>query len=148
MQTSFKTTIQSFGNNTGIVVPPENLDELKSGKNPPVEVHVNEYIYQSTIASMGGKYLIPFAKEHRERSGYKGGDSVSVTLVLMSKNRDLLLPDELSKAIESNQLVESFDAQSYSVRKEFIRRVVDAKKAETKDMRIQQIIDELKLKKR
>jgi antitoxin component of MazEF toxin-antitoxin module len=62
MKTSFKTVIQSFGNNTGIVVPPENLAELNAGKNPPVKVQVNEYEYQSTIASMGGRFLIPFAK--------------------------------------------------------------------------------------
>jgi len=143
MKTSFKTVIQSFGNNAGIIVPPENLQELGAGKNPPVKVHVNEYEYQSTIASMSGQYLIPFAKEHREQSGYKGGDSVTITLELESKNRTLPLPEELSKAIEENHLTETFDGQSYSVRKEYIRQVVEAKKEETKTKRIQQIIEQL-----
>jgi len=143
MKTTFTTILQSFGNNVGIVVPPEILDELNAGKHPPVKVEVNEYEYLSTIASMSGQYLIPFAKEHREQSGYKGGDSVTITLELESKNRSLPLPEELSRAIEENRLVETFEAQSYSARKEHIRQVVEAKKEETKKKRIQQIIEQL-----
>ena len=41
MQTSFKTYIKGFGNNTGIVVPEENLNELNGGKKPAVKVTVN-----------------------------------------------------------------------------------------------------------
>ncbi len=54
MKTSFKTIIKAFGNNTGIVVPEENLLELNAGKKPPVKVNVNGYEYQSSIASMSG----------------------------------------------------------------------------------------------
>ena len=46
MQTSFKTYIKGFGNNTGIVVPEENLNELNGGKKPAVKVTVNSYTYQ------------------------------------------------------------------------------------------------------
>ena len=52
----FETTLSSTGNNTGIVVPPEIVDELGAGKRPPVNVTVNGYAYRSTIATMGGRY--------------------------------------------------------------------------------------------
>ncbi len=145
MQTRFTTVLRSFGNHVGIVVPSENLEELKAGKHPPIKVQVNEY--QSTITSMDGLLLIPFAKEHREKSGFKGGDSVIITLSLESKNRDLLLPEELAKAIEENQLAATFAALAYSIRKEFIRQVVAAKREETRVKRIQQVIDQLKMTK-
>jgi hypothetical protein len=148
MKTTFTTELQSFGNNVGIVVPSENLEELNAGKHPPVKVQVNEYEYQSTIASMSGQFLVPFAKEHRDKSGFKGGDVVTITLVLESKNRDLLVPEELLKVFEENHVSETFSAQPYSVRKEFIRQVVEAKKEETKIKRIQQIIDQLQLLKK
>ena len=143
MKTTFTCTLQSFGNNVAIVVPPENLEELQAGKRPPVKVRVNEYEYQSTIASMSGQFLLPFAKEHRERSGYKGGDSVTVTLTLESNNREVLLPDDLTKALTENQVMNVFEEKSYSIRKEFVRQVIDSKKEETRIKRIQSIIEQL-----
>jgi len=135
--------LQSFGNNVAIVVPLENLEELQAGKRPPVKVKVNEYEYQSTVASMSGQFLLPLAKEHRERSGYKGGDSVTVTLTLESNKREVLLPDDLTSALTENQLVEVFEEKSYSIRKEFVRQVIDSKKEETRIKRIQSIIEQL-----
>lgn len=143
MKTSFNCILQSFGNNVAIVVPPENLEELQAGKRPPVKVWVNEYEYQSTIASMNGQFLLPFAKEHRERSGYQGGDSVAVTLTLESNNREVLLPDDLTIALTDNDLMNIFEEKSYSIRKEFVRQVIDSKKVETRIKRIQLIIEQL-----
>jgi len=143
MKTTFTCTLQSFGNNVAIVVPLENLEELQAGKRPPVKVKVNEYEYQSTVASMSGQFLLPLAKEHRERSGYKGGDSVTVTLTLESNKREVLLPDDLTSALTENQLVEVFEEKSYSIRKEFVRQVIDSKKEETRIKRIQSIIEQL-----
>ena len=57
------------GNNTGIEVPAEVMDALGAGKRPPVVVNVNGFEYRSTIASMGGKFLIPFSAARREESG-------------------------------------------------------------------------------
>ena len=37
---SFETTVTATGNNTGIVVPPEVIEELAAGKRPPVLVNV------------------------------------------------------------------------------------------------------------
>ncbi|MDT7709478.1 MAG: hypothetical protein QOG20_5085, partial [Pseudonocardiales bacterium] len=44
---------------TGIEVPEEVVTGLGSGKRPAVTVTINGYSYPSTIASMGGRYLIP-----------------------------------------------------------------------------------------
>jgi hypothetical protein len=38
---TFETEVASFGNNTGIVVPPELITELGAGQRPPVDVDVN-----------------------------------------------------------------------------------------------------------
>lgn len=143
MKSSFTCILQSFGNNVAIVVPSENLEELQAGKRPPVKVRINEYEYQSTIASMNGQFLLPFAKEHRERSGYQGGDSVAVTLTLESNDREVLLPDDLTIALTDNDLMNIFEEKSYSIRKEFVRQVIDSKRVETRIKRIQLIIEQL-----
>lgn len=144
MKTSFKTIIKAFGNNTGIVVPEENLLELNAGKKPPVKVNVNGYEYQSSIASMSGYYLIPLSKEHRLSSGLNGNDEVDVILTLESKDRNVEVPVELIQILKENNLLELFDKQSYSNRKEMVRLVVDAKKEDTKIKRLSQIVNQLK----
>ena len=143
MKTSFKTIIKAFGNNTGIVVPEENLLELNAGKKPPVKVNVNGYEYQSSIASMSGYFLIPLSKELRLNSGLKGNDEVDVILTLESKDRNVEVPLELIQILKDNNLLELFDKQSYSNRKEMVRLVVDAKKEDTKMKRLSQIVNQL-----
>ena len=143
MKTSFKTIIKAFGNNTGIVVPEEKLLELNAGKKPPVKVNVNGYEYQSSIASMSGYFLIPLSKELRLNSGLKGNDEVDVILTLESKDRNVEVPLELIQILKDNNLLELFDKQSYSNRKEMVRLVVDAKKEDTKMKRLSQIVNQL-----
>ena len=46
------------GNNTGIVVPEEVIDQPAAGKRPPVLVNVNGYEYRNTVGVMGGKHII------------------------------------------------------------------------------------------
>ena len=64
------------GNNTGIEVPPEVIEALGAGKQPPVVVTVNGYEYRSTVAVMGGRYLISFSSDKRAATGIGGGDPI------------------------------------------------------------------------
>ena len=57
------------GNNTGIEVPADVVEALGAGKRPPVVVSVNGFSYRSTVAPMGGKFLIPFSAARRQDSG-------------------------------------------------------------------------------
>ena len=143
--TSFKTIVQIFGNNTGIVVPINYLEELQAGRKPSVLVCINDYEFESNVGSMKGEYLIPFSKAHREMSGIKGGDEVYVTLALQSGMRVINLPEYFKEKLVEKNLLDVFEAQSYSNRKEIVRQIMDAKKEETRYKRIGQIIDDLKL---
>lgn len=143
MKTTFKTVIKAFGNNTGIVVPLENLESLQAGKKPGVKVIIGDYEYQSTVATMNGLFLIPLSKEHREKSGLKGEDEIEVTLVLEGANRVVELPDALKQIFIERKVLEVFENQSYSNRKEMVRQIVESKKEETRIKRINQIIEQL-----
>jgi hypothetical protein len=145
MQTSFKTNLwqEPGGNNTGIVVPEENVLALDAGKKPPVDVTVNGYTYKSTVAVMGGQYMLPFASEHRKNSGIKGGDAIEVTLVLDDKPRVFEVPDALATALDAAGLRAKFDASAPSKRKEWVRQVNEAKSDETRERRITKVIESL-----
>ncbi len=143
MHTIFDTTILGFGNNTGIEVPAERLAELGAGKRPPVVVTVGEYTYRSTVGTMSGRALISLPKVHREASGLRAGDDVTVQLVLDDGPRPVEVPAPLRDALEREGLFERFAALAYSSRKEFARQVSEAKTTATQDRRIAKVVEAL-----
>ena len=143
MKTSFRSKLLGFGNNTGIEVPEVNILELDSGSRPPVNVEVNEFKYKSTVAVMGGKYMISFSKANREASGLKAGDDIHVILELDTGVREVEVPKELQAALRNARLSEAFSKLAYSKRKEFARQVNDAKTEDTRNRRIEKIIAQL-----
>ena len=103
----FKTTILQSGNNTGIEVPTEVVEGLGGGKKPAVIVTVGDYGYRSSIAVMGGKFLIPLSAERRAESGIKGGDAVEVELALDTQPREVVVPEDLSVALAGDAAAQS-----------------------------------------
>ena len=66
---TFDTTLTATGNNTGIVVPPEVIDQLGAGKRPSVVVDVNGYGFECTVGTMGGRQMISFSAARRKETG-------------------------------------------------------------------------------
>ena len=66
---TFGTTVAVSGNNTGIVVPEEAIEQLAAGKRPPVLVSLNGYEYRNTVAVMGGKCMISISAAVRKATG-------------------------------------------------------------------------------
>ena len=129
---------------TGIEVPPEAVASLGGSKRPAVTVTVDGYSYRSTVAPYGGRYLIPFAKEHRERSGIVPGRVVEVTLELDTAPRTVEVPAELAAALDARSGARAaFDRLSYTTRKEHARQVESAKAPETRQRRIDRILESL-----
>ncbi len=140
----FSTTMFQMGNNTGIEVPAEVVAALDAGKRPPVIVNVNGYEYRSTVAPMGGKYLLPFSAERREESGIHGGDPIDVEVSLDTSPRTVEVPADLQSAINSSATAATaWEKLSYTHRKEHVRSVLDAKKAETRKRRVAAVVAKL-----
>jgi antitoxin component of MazEF toxin-antitoxin module len=74
------TVLQTGKTTTGIEVPSEVVEALGAGKRPAVTVTVNGYTYRSTIASMGGRFMLPVSADVRQQAGIAGGDAVEVTI--------------------------------------------------------------------
>jgi hypothetical protein len=141
----FETTIIRAGKTaTGIQVPDEIIEQLGAGKKPPVRITVNGYTYRSTIAVMGGVYMIGLSAEHRKASGIEGGDRVSVTLELDTEVREVAIPAELQTALNKNAAAkQSFEALSFSKKQGIVLPVKDAKTDETRQKRIEKAISQL-----
>jgi hypothetical protein len=77
----FATTIERGGKTaTGFAVPSEIVEGLASGKRPPVTVTIGGHTYRSTIAVMGGRFMIPLSAENRQAAGVAAGDKVEVDI--------------------------------------------------------------------
>jgi Bacteriocin-protection, YdeI or OmpD-Associated/Domain of unknown function (DUF1905) len=142
----FRTTIvQSGKNTTGIQVPDEVVEALGSGKRPAVTVTVNGYSYRSTVASMGGVFMVSLSAEHRAGAGVAGGDEVEVDLELDSAPREVTVPPELVAALDAEPAARAtFDGLSYSNKSWHVLQVTGAKTEETRQRRIARSVEALK----
>jgi hypothetical protein len=133
----FRTTVELGGKTaTGLQVPDDVVEALGAGKRPPVAVTVGGYTYRTTVAPMGGAFWVPLAAEHREAAGVAAGDEVDVRLELDTAPRETPLPDDLDAALDDAARTH-FHALAPSHRKEWVRWVEEAKKPETRAMRIE-----------
>jgi hypothetical protein len=140
---SFTTTLLLNGTNVGIAVPEEVVESFGAGKRVPVVVTINGYSYPSTIAVMGGQYLVGVAAVHREAAGVAGGETHEVTLTHDTSARDTPVPDDLAEALAAAGVREKFDALAPSHRKEHVRSVTEAKAEATRQRRIEKVVTAL-----
>ncbi len=143
MKTTFETTVKAIGNNTGIEVPTQNMNQLGPSKKPAVKVNLSGYEYQSTVGVMGGKFMIPLSAAHRAASKLKGGDAITVTLELDLEPRGVELPEDLAAALKASGVTAAFEKSAPSKRKEFVRQVLEAKTDETRARRIEKVVAQL-----
>jgi hypothetical protein len=143
--TKFNTIIFQIGNNTGIEVPEDAVKKLGSGKRPAVKVTLNNFTYRSTIAVMGGKFLIPLSAERREKAKVKGGDKLDVILELDTEPREVQLHEEFKKALDKDKKAKAiFEQLSYSSKQGYALPVLQAKADDTRKRRIEKALSELK----
>jgi hypothetical protein len=130
----FKTMVLAAGKTaTGMEVPPKVVEAFGSGKKPPVSVTINGYTYRSTVAVMGGRFMVGISAEVREGAGVKAGDTISVDMELDTKPRDVDIPAELAKALARDAKARKvFDGLSYSRKRQLIDPIAKAKTAETR----------------
>jgi hypothetical protein len=141
----FRATVQLNGKTaTGIEVPDEAVAALGQGQRPPVRVTIGSYSYRTTVARMGGRFLISLSAENRTAAGVAAGDEVEVDLELDDAPRQVEVPADLAAALgQDDPALANFEALPYSHRKEWVRWVTEAKKPDTRTTRITKTVQSL-----
>jgi hypothetical protein len=142
----FHTTIvQSGRTTTGIEVPDEIVEALGSGKRPPVTVTINGFTYRSTVARMGGRYMVSVSAENRAAAGVAGGDEVAVEIALDTAPRQVDVPPDLAAALDAEpDARRTFNGLSYSNKSWHVLQVEGAKTDQTRQRRIGKSVEILK----
>lgn len=130
---------------TGIAVTPEIVESLGAGKRPPVTVTINGHTYRSSIASMGGTFMLPVSAEHRASAGVAAGDEVDVDVSLDTEPREVAVPSDFGAALDGDlEAGCAFDALAYSHKLRHVLAIEQAKTAETRERRIAKAISMLR----
>ena len=138
---SFQTTVAVTGNNTGIVVPVEVIEQLGGGQRPSVLVNVNGYEYRNTVGVLGGQHMISISAAVRKDTGLKGADPIDVTLTLADAPREVIIPADFAAALAADEQAGAFFAKlSNSLRRYHVDTITAAKSAETRQRRIDKAI--------
>ncbi|MEP6979336.1 MAG: YdeI/OmpD-associated family protein [Nakamurella sp.] len=121
------------------------VQSLGATKKPPVVVTLNGFVYRSTVAVMGGRYLIPVSAEIREGAGVTAGDEVDVELALDTEPRRVEVPADLADALAAAPaLQDAFEKLSYSHQRRHVLAVEGAKAPETRQRRVDGVITTLR----
>jgi hypothetical protein len=138
------TLLQGDKTATGIEVPPNVVEALGSGKRPAVTVTINGFTYRSTVAVMGGVFMLGVSADVRAAAGVAGGDEVDVDLELDTEKREVTVPPDFVAALDASPAARAtFDSLSYSNKSWHVLQVNGAKTPETRQRRIAKSVEAL-----
>lgn len=141
----FRTTLELSGKTaTGVEVPPDVVAALGQSKKPAVRVTINGYTYRSTVATMGGRFMLPVSAEVRAGAGVSAGEEIEVSVEPDTEPREVTVPPDFMDALNNNaQAKSAFEKLSYSNKRQHILAIEGAKTDETRQRRIEKAINTL-----
>lgn len=138
----FRATVELGGKTaTGIEVPPEVVERLGAGKQPKVRATIGGYTYRSSVASMGGRFMLGVSADVREASGVAAGDEIDVDLELDTEPRVIEVPADLALTLAGDARAKAFfDGLSHSKQQWHVFSIESAKTPETRQRRIEKSV--------
>lgn len=143
----FRATLETEGKTaTGINVPAEVVDALGGGKRPRVTVTINgQHTYRSSVAVLGGRYMLGVSAENRAAAGVESGQDVDVELELDTAPREVTVPPDFASALAVDPAAKAtFDGLSYSNKSWHVLQIDGAKTDETRQRRIAKSVEALR----
>jgi len=147
----FEAKIEQHGKQDAAYVSiPFNVMRVYGMKRVKVKALFDGYEYRGLIVNMGtGSHILGLTKEVRNSIGKSFGEKVQVTVEVDTEERIVDLPQKLDKSLKSHPQEKAFfDSLSYTNRKEYANWIREAKKAETKEKRLNSAMVKLKLMKK
>lgn len=111
-----------------------------------VKVTFDGYPYRGSLAKMGRPcHFIGLTKAVRQAIAKQPGDTVHVVLQQDTEPRMVVVPEDLAARFNSDGEIKAFfDKLSYTHRKEYVNWITEAKKPETRTLRIEKTMQMLR----
>jgi hypothetical protein len=141
-RTRFKAELQLSGKTTaGFEVPDDVVAKLDGGGHPKVVVTIRGYTFRTSIARMGGRYMLGVSAARRAEGPIATGEVHDVELSLDTAPREVEVPDDFAAALSGQPEAKEFwDGLSYSKQSWHVVQVTGAKKPETRRARIEKSV--------
>ena len=128
-----------------VVLPDEVFKRLGKGSRFRVTGTLNDVPFESSTMGMGaGRVCLGVHKATRQAASVDIGDTVDIEVQLDTRPRKVIVPDDLAAALAGDvDAAETFEALSFSHRREYVDWITEAKRDETRARRIQQTLERL-----
>lgn len=142
----FTTQLEATGGTTtGFVVPDEVVEALGGGRRPKVAATMAGHTWRTSIAAMGGRFLLGASAAVREAAGIAAGETHTVTVVLDDAPRTVEVPEDLAAALAADaDAARAWESLTYSAQRRHAEAVVAAKKPETRARRVESVVASLR----
>jgi hypothetical protein len=130
---------------TGIRIPFDAQKVFGTRARVPVRGTINGFPYRGSIFPMGdGKHYMVVNSKIRAGANVKGGETIGVTMERDEEPRTVEPSADFARAIKANrQARATWDALSYTHRREYAQWIEEAKKPETRGRRIAKAVEAL-----
>ncbi len=148
----FETEILSDEDSGGAFVEfPYDVQELFGTRGRvPVQATFDGVAYRGSMSNMGGDcHILIVVKKIRQKIGKQPGDKITVILSLDTEPRVVTVPSDFQALLTTNPAAkQTFTTLSYSNQRDYILWIEDAKRAETRQRRMEKAVDLLTAGKR
>jgi len=141
---TFRTPVRPSGRGGGghlVDVPPEVVEALGGKGRIPVTATFDGVPYRGSIVRMGGGAVLGVQKAIMAEAGVSAGDSITVVVRNDEAPREVEVPQDLADALaRSDPARAAFEGLSFSHRREYVRSITEAKRADTRARRVERTI--------
>jgi hypothetical protein len=114
----FTAELQPRGPAAAVVLDDAQVAAVGEGaRRFPVVATVNGYTWRTSVARMGGEFVLGLNREVRQGAGVQAGDEVEVTVELDAAPREVDVPEALAAALAADpQAKASIDRMAFTHR--------------------------------
>ena len=143
---TFTGRIQNAGGGGAFVEIPFDVEAAFGSKRPKGRALIEGVPYRGTLVRMGSEHhMLLILKGIREQIGRTFGDEVRIIVEADTEPRAVEVPADLLKELKKNKYAKAFfDKLAYTHRREYVRWIEEAKRAETRATRVAKTIVMLK----
>lgn len=126
------------------VIIPYDVEAVHHAKRVKVKATFDDAFYQGSIVRMNGVYVIGIPKAIRKQINKQPGEVLHVTIEEDTSVRTAVVPEDLRIAFENSQTaLKHFESLSYTNQRKICMWIEEAKKEETRAVRVQKSIEML-----
>jgi Bacteriocin-protection, YdeI or OmpD-Associated/Domain of unknown function (DUF1905) len=132
------------GGNQWIPLPFDPKAAFGKARAPVVVSVADHPAFPTTIAIYGGVAIIGLRKAQSAAFGLAIGDTVRVQIALDTEPRTVDVPADLADALAAApQAAAAYERLSYTHRREYVRWITSAKRAQTRQARVARAVEML-----